>query len=187
MQVRRCAWSSARERAPEGLPSQRLLPALSSGCIVSVEFHDSLMATSQFVQTLVRGALARSRSTLTALHSLQLIGEAGTHKPDLEGFTALRELTLCHWRDTSGTLLAAHLPSSLEELRVEEHTRLRERTPALPLPALSAFDRLHSLRRITFVGHRLCQLFGCDNDGQLTPVLLPRSLEVCTVLPAQCV
>jgi len=173
------------EWAPEGLPSQCLLPALSSGCIVSVEFHDSLMATSPFVQTLVTGALARSRSTLTALHGLRLIEEAGVHKPDLGAFTTLRELTLCHWRDTSGTLLAAQLPSSLEELRVEEHTRPRKHTRALPLPDLFAFDRLHRLRRLTFVDHKLWQLFGCDNDGELTPALLPRSLEVCTVLPAQ--
>ncbi len=171
-------------QALEELPPDQLLKALSRGCIASVELHDSILRAPRDMQSSVVSALARSASTLTTVHGLRL-DIANSQEAPLAAFTALRDLTLRHWQDTGGILRAADLPSSLEEIRVELRARARARksiaTSGLPPPV--AFDSLRDLRRITYANYDLWDLLSCDDEGDVIPVQLPQSLEVCAVVP----
>ncbi len=176
------------QQTPDGLPPAQLLSALSRGCIASVQLHDSVMRAEPELQSSVVSALACSASTLTALHGLCLAGTAAdAQHPRLAALSRLRDLTLCHWDDCVAVLQAAHLPSSLKELRVEEHGAAHRRAPAV-LPPLVSLDRLRNLRRLTFAQHsrKLWQLYSLDDDQRRIPVQLPQSLEVCAVCLYKC-
>jgi len=131
---------------------------------------------------LVVSALAGSASMLTALHDLPLIEpRSGSPELVLAAFTQLRELSLRQtWH--LDVLRAAELPASLEDLQLIMD--IPDNTDALinedPPPFFEAFDRLHSLRRITLTDFRSWQLHSWDDtESHWHPAPPPPSLEVC--------
>ena len=68
---------------------------------------------------------------------------------------------------------------------MQERCRDQEESPAMLLPPVVAFDRLHKLRRITFAGYRGWQLCSWPDGAGRGPAVLPPSLKVCSVVPAQ--
>ncbi len=172
------------QQIPHGLfVADQLLAALSDCCIASVQLPDSLLREHLEPPSPIVPVLECIAPTLTALHGLPLFDLENSAQPRLAAFPCLRALSLCHWRDRRGTLQAAHLPSSLEELAVEERCRSQRDTPAMLLPPVVAFDRLHKLRRITFAGYWGWHLCSRPHGAGRMPVAFPQSLKVCSDIP----
>ena len=165
------------------LTLEQLQAALCSVSVASVVLHSSLLTQLPALSSVAVAALAPSASTLTALHGLPLPELPDSHGLQLTAFSQLRALTLHHWRDSVKILRATHLPPSLLDITASVHTPHSHYTQGMQLPLLVDFDRLHSLRRMSFVSYTVCKLESwSDQDGTI-PVLLPASLEVRRVRP----
>ncbi len=169
----------------EKLRPKQLLATLSSTCFASVRLYysypDQQWLPPPALPPMIVTALARSASTLTALHHLPLVEPWVEPSPDdtglgLAALTQLRALTLRQtWEDLT-QLRADDLPPSLEDLTlVMQHPRDLDCFWE-DLPSFVAFDRLQNLRRLTLDEYSLLEL-------RWHPALLPPSLEVCAPPP----
>ena len=164
------------------MPKQ-LLATLRSTCFASMRLYngysDEQWPLLPALPPRIVTALTRSASTLTALHDLPLVEpweEADDTGPGLAALTQLRALTLRLTWEGFAELRAEDLPPSLEELTlVMQHPR-DVFLFWTDLPLFVAFDRLHSLRRITLSEYNVLEL-------HWHPALLPPSLEVRAPLP----
>ena len=170
------------------LTLEQLQAALSSMSVASVTLHSSLLMLLPASSSVAVAALARSASTLTALHGLPLPKLPDSHGLQLTAFAQLRALTLGHSVDSVRVLRATHFPPSLLEFTVSVHAPPNDYLASMhmPPPLLVDFDRLHSLRRLSLACYTQWQLESCrDQDGTI-PVLLPPSLQVMPCLSSTC-
>ena len=162
---------------PSQLTLEQVHAALSSVSVASLTLDRSLLLLLPASSSVAAAALARSATTLTALHDLPLAELPDSHGLQLAAFSQLRVLTLHHWRDSVRVLRATHLPSSLLDVTVSVHVPPNKYSGGTP-PLLVDFDRLLNLRRISFASYADWQLKSCSDQDGTIPVLFPPSLEV---------
>ena len=164
---------------------EQLLATLSSTCFASVRMHhsyrDDQWPLLPALPPMIVTALARSASTLTALHDLPLVKPWVAPPPDgpglgLAALTRLRALTLRQTWEDFAELRAGDLPPSLEDLKLVMQNPRHVEGVSDDLPLFVAFDMLQNLRRITLSEYRVLKL-------QWHPTLLPPRLEVCAPSP----
>ena len=169
---------------------KRLLAGLSSACLGSVRLcfggqvqYEQWPLPPALPPMVVTALVARSASTLTALHELPLV-EPWVEPPPKEpglGLAALTQLRALTLRQTWGELeelRATDLPSSLEDLTmVMEHPDWVQAVWE-DLPVFVAFDRLQHLRRITLAHYWSWARWNRPESWRHLAVL-PPSLEAC--------
>ena len=146
------------ERFKKQPTHEQLLATLSSTCFASVRLYysydDEQWPPPPPLPPRLLTRLARSASTLTALHHLPLVKPWEEPSPDdtgrgLAALTRLRALTLRQTWEHFAELRAGDLPPSLEDLKlVMQHPR-HVQSVHKDLPLFVDFDMLHNLRRLT--------------------------------------
>ena len=165
------------------LTPQQLRTALSSIPLASLKLHDSVALLPPETLSPIVSAIARSASTLVALHGLPRTRIQRGAAIGLAAFTRLRSLTLRQTTNQPARLQAAHLPPSLQELTLSmDVPRFEAALFTCCLPKLVAVDGLHSLRRITLANQRCNRWYNLDGHGhdeeERSCPLLPPSLKV---------
>jgi len=167
------------------LPPEQLQAALSRILIASMRLPESAARLPPHAMSAVMAALARSATTLTALHGLAM--PHGPGYDQLAACSQLRVLTLRVTSDPPDVLRAGQLPPSLQQMTLQAPAQGYSSGANTGLPWFCGCDQLRNLRRITFAGYGAWRLGSWDSaTEQPCPLQLPPGFKVCGIFDPSC-